>query len=297
MVTTQAINIHGDSAFYMNWEGADCKVHFYGANGYSPGVYAPLFRSLHKTLDIESLLMRAQWPDIGKPAESLRWQTYADDLIYFLELRNTHPIIGMGHSMGATATVFAAAKRPDLFSELVLIEPAALPTKIAMWDPILPFSFRRRFLQPGKSTLKRRHCWPNRRDFREKCESWKTLQGFSKEALDAFASSAVIDTSKGVELAFPREWEAHNYFCPPSIWSNLKKVTCPVTVIRGESSEYFSDTMWSYWQRKRPQDNIIKLDGLGHLLPLQEPALCAATINHVLGGTILNLSSHFNLII
>lgn len=281
-MSIKAIDIQGVRALYMNWEGSDHKVHFYGANGYSPGVYDPLLKNLHNSLDVDSLLMRAQWPGIGLPPDNLRWQTYADDLIHFLESRNTSSIIGIGHSMGATSTIFAAAKRPELFSELILIEPAAVPTKIAMLFPVIPFSLRRRFLQPGKSTLKRRDRWESRTVFREKCESWRSLNGLSPEALDAFSSFAVNATNDGVELAFPREWEAHNYFCPPSIWSQLKKVTCPVTVIRGESSEYFSDAMWSHWQKSRPQDTIIKLDGLGHLLPLQDPKLCATTINTIL---------------
>ena len=42
------------------------------------------------------------------------------DLAGFLETREVGPVIGVGHSIGAVTTMLCAARRPDLFSCIIL---------------------------------------------------------------------------------------------------------------------------------------------------------------------------------
>ena len=72
--------------------------------------------------------MRGYWPDLPTEKIMTREQD-ADWLIEFLERTQTGPVIGIGHSQGATATAMAAAKRPDLFSALYLIDPVTFTRK------------------------------------------------------------------------------------------------------------------------------------------------------------------------
>ncbi len=288
----KSLTIRGHLATYVDWNNRQDekenilnkrgKAHFYGANGYPIRVYEPLMKLLSDLFQLEALHNRAQWPNIGQPKNNIRWQTYANDLVHFLDSRNDSaqaaPVIGIGHSMGASSTIFAAAKRPDLFSQLILIEPAALTQKKTWLVNRIPLSLRRKYIQPGKSTLTRRNRWQNRSVLRGQVGKWKSLEGISPGNLDSFANHLVTDKGDEVGLAFPREWEAHNFFHPSAIWTKLKKVQCPITVIRGEASDFFSESMWSYWQKIRPQDNIIKLSGYGHLVPLQAPELCSEII-------------------
>jgi len=280
-----SLTIRGHLATYVDWNsGIDSKTkaHFYAANGYPVQVYEPLMKLLGESFQLEALHNRAQWPNIGQPKKTVRWQTYANDLIHFLDSRNgssvASPIIGIGHSMGATSTIFAAAKRPDLFSQLILIEPAALTQKNSMLMNSIPLSLRRKYIQPGKSTLTRRNRWQDRSVLRSQVGKWKSLAGISPGNLDSFANHLVADKGDEVGLAFPREWEAHNYFHPSSIWSKLKKVQCPITVIRSEAGMFFDESMWAYWKKLRPQDHVEYIPGYGHLLPLQAPELCADII-------------------
>lgn len=287
-----SLNLRGRVASYVDWnqqpdnkepdnkEPANklAKVHFYAANGYPVQVYEPLMKQLSEKFELESLHNRAQWPNIGQPKKHIRWQTYANDLIHFLETRHNSPVIGIGHSMGATSTIFAAAKRPDLFSQIILIEPAALTQKMSWLLSSIPLSLRKKYIQPGKSTLTRRNRWQNRSVLRSEVDKWKSLEGIHSRALDSFANYLVIDKGDDVGLAFPREWEAHNYFHPSSIWTKLKKVSCPITVIRSEAGMFFDESMWAYWKKLRPQDHIEYIPNYGHLLPLQVPELCAEKI-------------------
>lgn len=143
-----SLTIRGHLATYVDWQNNhDKKAHFYAANGYPVQVYEPLLKLLSEKFQLEALHNHAQWPNIGQPKHTVRWQTYANDLIHFLDSRqeSSHkaPIIGIGHSMGATSTIFAAAKRPDLFSQLILIEPAALTQTKSWLMNRIPLSLRR----------------------------------------------------------------------------------------------------------------------------------------------------------
>ena len=277
-----SLTIRGHLATYVDWNSIKGeKAHFYAANGYPVQVYEPLMKLLSETFQLEALHNRAQWPNIGQPKKHISWQTYANDLIHFLDSRQQAGIIGIGHSMGATSTIFAAAKRPDLFSQLILIEPVALTPKNTWLMNRIPLSLRRKYIQPGKSTLTRRNRWPSRSVLRGQVENWSSLEGINHSALDSFANHLVVDKGDEVGLAFPREWEAHNYFHPSPIWQKLKQVKCPITIIRSEVGMFFSEEMWAHWKKIRPQDSVEYIPGYGHLLPLQAPELCAEKVMNV----------------
>ena len=282
----EEIELAGQRAAHVSFGGRGPRLHFYHANGYPPGLYAPLLKRLAASFEVDALALRAMWPGMAPPPPSLRWMTYADDLIAYLDDQRargaTGPVLGVGHSMGATSTLIAAVKRPDLFSALVLIEPAAVPRYLSIWDTILPYGPRRFFMQPGKRTLERRDRWESRAAFLAPCRQWKSLSGLDDEAFAAFGEHYVQDRPDGgVELAFPKAWEAHNFFCPRSLWHDLARVGCPVTALRGEESVFFSAAMWRKWKRMRPQDTIHELPGYGHLLPMEAPEQCARIIQRV----------------
>jgi len=113
------------------------KAHFYGGNGFTVGNYKPLLSELATDFDISALAMRGYWYDKPK-AKVLTREQDADSLIKFLEQTQDGPVIGIGHSQGATATAMAAAKRPDLFSELYLIEPVTFTKSQALLYKLIP---------------------------------------------------------------------------------------------------------------------------------------------------------------
>lgn len=117
---------------------------------------------------LSALALRPTWPDCGLPPKRRDWQLYADDLILFIEQQYQAPVIGSGHSMGATCTILAAEKRPDLFSALVLIEPAMIARGLATLARLMPKVLMNR-IEPAKSTLKKQDKWPSWEAFYAHC--------------------------------------------------------------------------------------------------------------------------------
>jgi len=263
-----------ENAVWRHLGGTGTPAHFYHANGFPSGAYDPLLERLTTKFKISALDMRPTWPGIGEPPRNGGWHPYADDLIAFIESEYDEPIVGIGHSMGATCTVFAAEKRPDLFKALVLIEPAMLPSVQGAIVKLLPKALASR-AEPAKSTLTKRDNWPERAAFLEECKAHRGYKRFSEEAFAAFGANGVREREDGTyELVFPKSWESHNYTQPPAAMKNLARVAHPCVGIVGKPSLFFSRKLLAEWQRRAP-DTIIKTDtNYGHLMPVEAPDAC-----------------------
>ena len=159
----QRIKLNGKNAKYYNIKNptASQTAHFYGGNGFALGVYEPLLNDLAQHLNITALTMRGEWYD--KPTENaLTREQDADILIEFLQAtlaeRDGKPVIGIGHSQGATATTMAAAKRPDLFSALYLLEPVTFTNQQGKLYSLVPRMVKMT-REPFKSTQVKQANW------------------------------------------------------------------------------------------------------------------------------------------
>jgi pimeloyl-ACP methyl ester carboxylesterase len=180
--------------------------------------------------------------------------------------------------MGATCTILAAVKRPDLFKALVLIEPAMVAKPLALLARLLPKSVMNR-TEPAGSTLKKRDSWPTRQAFLDHCRGIRGYHRFIDEAYLAMAEHGVIQGDDGrYYLAFPKIWEAHNYTQPPNVMDKLEGLSLPCLAVRGRPSVFFTQALWDQWQRGCPKTLFMEDLSSGHLLPLENPDGCSQMI-------------------
>ena len=284
---TNRINLAGKQARYYDLQQLSsvaqtndkrAPAHFYGGNSFTVGTYAPLLNQLAAGFDISSLALRGYWYDKPQSRHLTREQD-ADMLIEFLEKTQDKPVVGIGHSQGATATAMAAAKRPDLFSELYLIEPVTFTKKQATLYNLLP----RQFLlnrQPFKSTLTKQSNWASVDDYYESLRAQRAYKRISDEHLKVFAEQSLSANNDGsYTLMFAPEQELANYFGAPHIDAALKKLSCPYTLITGKPTLFINPKVRKQWQKFVPDESIISLPDYGHLLPMEAPELCAQVIN------------------
>ena len=253
-------------------------AHFYGGNSFTVGTYAPLLNALATGFDLSALALRGYWYD--KPqAPRLTREQDADILIEFLEKTQDAPIVGIGHSQGATATAMAAAKRPDLFSQLYLIEPVTFTKKQATLYNMLP----RQFLlsrEPFKSTLTKQATWVSVDDYYKSLRAQRAYKRISDEHLLVFAEQSLAANNEGsYSLMFAPEQELANYFGAPHIDAALKKLSCPYTLITGKPTLFINHKVRKQWHKFVPDGSIISLPDYGHLLPMEAPELCAQIIH------------------
>ncbi len=187
----QRINLNGKNAKYYNIKNptASQTAHFYGGNGFALGVYEPLLSDLAQHLNITALTMRGEWYD--KPtADKMTREEDADVLIEFLQKTQDKPIIGIGHSQGATATTIAAAKRPDLFSALYLLEPVTFTNQQGKLYSLVPRMVKMT-REPSKSTQVKQADWHSVDAYYQFLRRHKAYKRITDEHLLTYAKNSL----------------------------------------------------------------------------------------------------------
>lgn len=279
----QRINLNGKNAKYYNIKNppASQTAHFYGGNGFALGVYEPLLSDLAQHLNITALTMRGEWYD--KPTENaLTREQDADILIEFLQKTQDKPIIGIGHSQGATATTMAAAKRPDLFSALYLLEPVTFTNQQGKLYSLVPRMVKMT-REPFKSTQVKQANWDSVDAYYQFLRRHKAYKRISDEHLLTYAKNSLEAGEQGkLTLRFSPKQELANYFGTPLIMKPLQQLLAdnkvPVQLIIGKPSMFISQQVRQMWDTFVPKEQMTVLNDYGHLLPLEAPELCAKLI-------------------
>lgn len=279
----QRINLNGKNAKYYNIKNptASQTAHFYGGNGFALGVYEPLLSDLAQHLNITALTMRGEWYD--KPtADKMTREEDADVLIEFLQKTQDKPIIGIGHSQGATATTIAAAKRPDLFSALYLLEPVTFTNQQGKLYSLVPRMVKMT-REPFKSTQVKQADWHSVDAYYQFLRRHKAYKRITDEHLLTYATNS-LEAGEQAELTlrFSPKQELANYFGTPLIMKPLQQLIAdnkvPVQLIIGKPSMFISQQVRQMWDKFVPSEQMTVLNDYGHLLPLEAPELCAKLI-------------------
>ncbi|QRO12764.1 alpha/beta hydrolase [Moraxella osloensis] len=277
------INLNGKNAKYYNIKNptASQTAHFYGGNGFALGVYEPLLSDLAQHLNITALTMRGEWYD--KPtADKMTREEDADVLIEFLQKTQDKPIIGIGHSQGATATTMAAAKRPDLFSALYLLEPVTFTNQQGKLYSLVPRMVKMT-REPFKSTQVKQADWHSVDAYYQFLRRHKAYKRITDEHLLTYAKNSLEPGEQGkLTLRFSPKQELANYFGTPLIMKPLQQLIAdnkvPVQLIIGKPSMFISQQVRQMWNKFVPNEQMTVLNDYGHLLPLEAPELCAKLI-------------------
>ncbi len=145
------------------------------------------------------------------------------------------PLIGMGHSFGAAVTLMTAARHPELFRCLVLVDPVLFPPGL------------KRLLRyfPGLNPIvaqarKRTPHWPTRQAAWDYLHQRGIFRGVEDDALACYIDHGLEHRADGLHLKCPRETEAQIFASMPlGLWSAVKGVQCPVYILHGRNSYPF----------------------------------------------------------
>jgi pimeloyl-ACP methyl ester carboxylesterase len=255
--------------------GEGARVLFAHANGYPPASYRAFLEQLTPYCQVTGFHQRPLWsPEM--PPQRLNWNRFAEDLIETLEATQPEPVWMMGHSMGGTVAAIAAARRPDVFRGLLLIDPVLFSTRRVASARLNPAAMERSPLV--RKTLTR----PNRFDSRDQAFEFhrgkRDFSRFSDEILwDYILAGTRFDEKGELRLAYAREWEAAAYRSAPWMWGRMAKIKIPVLGLRGESSDTLTEKAFKRWGRLQPQASLHVCAG-GHLLPMEQPVATARVI-------------------
>lgn len=217
-------------------------IHFSPANGLPVASYASFIECFPASYQFSGMDCRGAWPGQPRPKPRFNWQNHANDLIAAIESQYDRPVIGMGHSLGGTITAIAATKRPDLFSSLIIIDPASLPSKFASYvTDLMPQWLAFRLLPFIRRTHERQRLWPSRQAFIDNYREHPTYRSFNSRALQDYAQTGLQKREDGqFELVFNPAWESFNFRRVYYLWTALRKVQPPTLFLRAENTYMYS---------------------------------------------------------
>lgn len=262
--------------------GTGAPVIFAHANGYPVGSYRLFLEELAAGYQVSGIHHRPMWSSEVAPYR-LNWDCFTDDLLETVAALAQEPVWMMGHSMGGVVSLKAAARQPELFRGLILLDPVfILPDVAAARAQMPPEQVDE--IPLVRKTLSRPNRFASRQQAFDFHREKRVFADFSDEVLWDYIRAGTRPTGAGdYELAYCREWEAAAYRSDPAIWDELPAVSLPVLGLRGETSNTLSPEAFDRWASCQPQADLRTLAG-GHLFPLEQPAATAAVVMSFLAG-------------
>jgi pimeloyl-ACP methyl ester carboxylesterase len=170
--------------------------------------------------------------------------------------------------------MFSAARRPDLFSRVVLLDPVLLPRKY-----VLLIRFMKLFRKKDRFPLairarRRRNGWQSREEALAYFRNKELFNGWEEEFLMAYVTYGLRPEPDGrVVLVCPPEAEARgfeNY--PVDVWSWPKLLKTPALIVRGENSDALTQKCYEKFCGLCPSAKGVVMQGAGHFVPMQNSA-------------------------
>jgi pimeloyl-ACP methyl ester carboxylesterase len=262
--------VSGANLSYLDSGGGKPPLHFYHANGFPVSVYLPFMTRLSKDFRVMAMGVRGQ---DAQTEGNTSWHAVAHDLISFLDARKAGPVIGVGHSVGGVATMMAAALRPDLFSKIILIDPAILPYRYVTYMAVIRILGQKGRFFLAQRARGRKNGWADHQAAYDYFKDKSLFKHFDDAFLRSYVTYGLKPSPRGgVELLCPPEAEARifeNY--PLDVWFWPKRVTVPALIIRGEHSDVLFDRSVRRFCAKCPDARSHRVPGAGHLVPMEKP--------------------------
>lgn len=264
-------------------DGVRIRIHHLGgtgppllcvhATGFHGRVWEPFVPELRRRFSVISFDQRGHG-DSDKPATGYEWPKFGDDALAVIDELALESPVGIGHSAGAAALVFAETNRPGTFSKLVLM------------DPVTPEPEIGRFMSGDENPMsdqarRRRAIWNSPDEMIERLRKGTPLATWKDEFLRAYVTYGTQAREDGtVELKCPPEIEAEIYSMGGRHdgWDRLGDLECPTLMLTGTESPMWFDMRARAAAMRLPNGRGELVEG-GHFFPMENPD---ETVAHVL---------------
>ena len=241
------------------------------ANGFSAGCYAYYLRRLAHDYRVLAL----DFSGHGESEVTLDfggWSFFRDQILALCAHESLQNVIGLGHSLGGACLMRASAATPGLFRKIIALDPVVLNVWVIALMKIV------RNPMAGQALGRR----PEFRSI-ELVERAFRRFGFEKEVFADFVSSCFRQENGRVVLACPPAVEARIFsqvdFGSLAAYGRLPSET---HVLIPEKARVCTPKAANRIVRNNAASSLRLLPGVGHLFPLEEPALALAAIRPLL---------------
>ena len=257
-------------------------IHFAHANGVPSKVYQKLFALLQDDFDI--IYVPLLGPDKRYPIDN-HWQSLTQQVIdSIVRQAKGRKVIGLGHSLGSVLSFQAALKRPELFSQVIMLDPPLIMGKDAL---ALHFAKTLKLkavdaMSPAALSLRRRDHWESREQAAALLRPKGFYQRFDPDCFQAYIDHALTHDPQrgGVTLTIPKDEEVAMFRTTPSMWwLPMPKPPVPVHLVVGSDSVFLKEKLPQVAKKKLGIPFSV-VEG-GHMFPLEHPVETAEKIKNL----------------
>ncbi|WP_180056065.1 alpha/beta fold hydrolase [Acinetobacter sp. YH12142] len=258
-------------------------IHFAHANGVPSRVYQKLFDLLSDEYDV--IYVPLLGPDKRYPIDN-HWKSLTQQVIdSIVRQANGRKVIGLGHSLGSVLTFQAALQRPELFEQVLMIDPPMIMGKDSFAlhiAKLLKLKVVDKMSPAGLSKRRRDH-WDSREQAAELLRPKGFYKDFDPDCYQAYIDHALMDDKLrgGVELTISRDDEVHIFRTNPSLWwLPHAQPQVPVQQLIAEQGPFLAR---HFPQKVEKKFGIpFKVVSGSHMFPLEKPVETVELIKQML---------------
>ncbi len=260
-------------------------IHFAHANGFVAECYLPFLEALHpySTQFVSRLAHDERFPI------NLGWWNIAKELIHHIEAKNQgQKVVGLGHSMGAVAMLWASILRPDLFEQVVIMDPPLMDRKRRFFQALAHYGRITKYVHPvGKKAYARRRYFPSKAAAHDYFNGKSFFRHFDRRSFELYIEKGVIETQdpapeKRFGLYYTAENEYRIFDSAPILFPKaVFKV--PTHLICADAKDVLNDASLAQLQ-KHYNWSSFQLAAGRHLFPLESPQVSAELVKSILAS-------------
>lgn len=258
-------------------------LHFAHANGVPSKTYQKLLTALSSEYDV--IYVPLLGTDPHYPIDK-HWKMLTQQVIDSIETQaQGHQVIAVGHSLGALTTFMASRLRPDLISQVIMLDPPMIVGKDAFLMHIAKM-IAPQFVDkktPASLSARRRDHWESRDEAKQKLAGKGIFKNFDQDCFNDYIQYGLIeDTVRGgVTLSIPKQAEVDIFRTSPTLWwLPQPKVTLAVDLVVGRDSQ-FTQRGFPLKIEKKFGIPYSMMQG-GHMFPLEYPLETVAKIKSLI---------------
>jgi len=185
----------------------------------------------------------------------------------------------VGHSLGGYLHYLAAARRPELYRAIVLLDaPIIGPFRGGMLGATKRLGIVDR-VTPAGATRDRRSTWQTRAEARAHFRTRSLFKDFTEEALDNYVRNGLVEKEGRLRLKIDPLVEYQIYrTIPHDMMRHLRSLRVPAAFIGGADSDVVRRVRLA---GMRPKFSMRKVPG-GHLFPFEHPREAATSLAQAL---------------
>ncbi len=278
----------GEALTVWRWpaEAGRPSLHWAHATGYHARAYTPLLDELSAFINVRAWDMRGHGASAaaGNPEMFRSWETYYRDLIALADAADA-PLWLAGHSIGATASVMAAARRPEKVRGLLLAEPVLMDRRQGFKLAVAKLLRQSHRSGLAAGAARRRARFESRPVALENYRGRGGFKTWPEEWLAAYVEHGFVDdVDGGVSLAATPAWESATFTATEhNPWPGIRRLKCPVIALGAEVASTFSGRSRRLFVRLAPQAAIETVAETTHFLPMERPGAVLDAARHLVG--------------